>query len=65
MAREGTGIPARLGLRTYLGRAYQYVCDTPAGPLLANGPLAEPMEPGTAAVLIPQPAECALLPVEP
>ncbi len=57
----GDGIPARLGLRTYLGRAYQYRCDTPAGEIVANGPRREP---GGAAVLVPDPAQCCLLPRE-
>jgi putative spermidine/putrescine transport system ATP-binding protein len=64
VARTGDGIPARLGLRTYLGRAYQYRCETPAGEVVANGPLAEPYEPGTEAVLVPQPDQCALLRAE-
>ncbi|MFV0384501.1 ABC transporter ATP-binding protein [Paracoccus sp. (in: a-proteobacteria)] len=61
VSREGQGIPATLGLRTYLGRAYQYQCDTAAGEIKANGPLAMPMEPGPA-VLIPQHDQCCLLP---
>ena len=60
VAPEGEGIPATLGLRTYLGRAYQYQCDTPAGELKANGPLATPYDSGNA-VLIPQPEQCTLL----
>ena len=36
------GLPAQLGLRTYLGRAYQYQCETPAGHVVANGSLDEP-----------------------
>ncbi|PWJ16123.1 ABC transporter ATP-binding protein [Jannaschia seohaensis] len=62
VAREGEGIPARLGLRTYLGRAYQYRCETAAGEVSANGPLSQPMEPGETAVLIPNPEQCCLLP---
>ena len=62
VAQEGTGIPATLGLRTYLGRAYQYQCDTPVGEVKANGPLAQPFDSGAAAVLIPQPEQCCLLP---
>jgi len=61
-AREG--IPATLGLRTYLGRAYQYQCDTPAGPLVANGPLSRPLEPGSTARLVPVPEQCTILAVE-
>lgn len=64
VARTGDGIPARLGLRTYLGRAYQYRCETAAGEIIANGPLSDPFEPGTEAVLIPQHDQCAVLPVE-
>lgn len=63
-ARSGDGIPAKLGLRTYLGRAYQYRCETAAGEIIANGPLSDPLEPGTDAVLIPQHDQCAVLPVE-
>jgi putative spermidine/putrescine transport system ATP-binding protein len=59
---DAPGIPARLGLRTYLGRAYQYQADTPAGALIANGPLAAPLEPGTAARLVPVPEQCCILP---
>lgn len=55
------GIPATLGLRTYIGRAYQYQCDTPAGTLVANGPLTRPQEPGTSAKLVPAPEQCTIL----
>tara|TARA_R110002020_G_scaffold3766_26_gene16669 strand:- start:5449 stop:6510 length:1062 start_codon:yes stop_codon:yes gene_type:complete len=55
------GIPATLGLRTYLGRAYQYQCETPAGPLLANGALTRPLEPGASAKLVPVPEQCTIL----
>ena len=68
VARAGTpgavGIPCRLGLRTYLGRAYQYRCGTGAGEVVANGPLSDPLEPGAAAILVPQPDQCCLLPAE-
>ncbi len=64
VALEGDGIPAQLGLRTYLGRAYQYRCTTAAGEVIANGPLSEPLEPGTNVVLVPQPDQCCLLPAE-
>ena len=56
------GLPARIGLRTYLGRAYQYVCDTPAGTFTANGPLSHPLDAGAEAVLRPEPDHCCLLP---
>jgi putative spermidine/putrescine transport system ATP-binding protein len=59
------GIPATLSLRTYLGRAYQYQCETPAGPLVANGALGAELEPGTAARLVPVPEQCTLLAEEP
>ncbi|SMY08940.1 ABC transporter ATP-binding protein [Flavimaricola marinus] len=58
------GLPAKLGLRTYLGRAYQYQCDTTAGPVKANGPLGTPREEGEIVTLIPQPEQCCLLPRE-
>lgn len=59
------GIPTTLGLRTYLGRAYQYQCETPAGLLIANGPLVAPLETGAAAKLVPVPEQCTILAVEP
>jgi len=62
VAETGEGIPVTLGLRTYLGRAYQYECAGPAGSIKANGPLARPLEEGQAAVLIPEPDQCCLLP---
>ncbi len=55
------GLPATLGLRTYLGRAYQYQCDTGAGHLVANGSLATPFEPGSRVMLVPNPDQCAVL----
>lgn len=64
VARSGDGIPAKLGLRTYLGRAYQYRCETAVGEIIANGPLSEPLEPGTDAFLIPQHDQCTVLPVD-
>lgn len=59
------GIPARLGMRTYIGRAYQYHCETPGGTVIANGPLTSPFESGANAKLVPQPEQCCLLPIEP
>ena len=56
------GIPATLGLRTYLGRAYQYACETPLGPLAATGPLDAPQPQGATARLVPVPAQCCVLP---
>jgi putative spermidine/putrescine transport system ATP-binding protein len=62
---EGTeGIPATLGLRTYLGRAYQYQCQTEAGHLIANGALSTPLDPGGTARLVPVPDQCCVLEVE-
>ncbi len=55
------GLPATLGLRTYLGRAYQYQCDTGAGHLVGNGSLATPYEPGARVILTPNPDQCAIL----
>jgi putative spermidine/putrescine transport system ATP-binding protein len=58
---ETDGIPAMLGLRTYLGRAYQYQAETPAGTLIANGPLTRPLEAGAVAKLVPVPEQCTIL----
>ncbi|TKT76232.1 ABC transporter ATP-binding protein [Aquamicrobium sp. LC103] len=58
---QADGIPATLGLRTYLGRAYQYQCETPAGHLLANGALSAPLESGSTARLVPVPDQCCIL----
>lgn len=59
--REGNGLPAILGTRTYLGRAYQYQCETAAGAIVANGALSEPMAAGDAVVLVPVPEQCCIL----
>ncbi|MFT4184917.1 MAG: ABC transporter ATP-binding protein [Rhizobium sp.] len=59
--REGQGLPAVLGTRTYLGRAYQYQCATPAGDIVANGALSDPMPAGSAAMLVPLPEQCCVL----
>nr|WP_323776922.1 ABC transporter ATP-binding protein [Amylibacter sp.] len=59
------GIPATLGMRTYIGRAYQYHCETAGGTVTANGPQATPFNSGSTAMLVPQPDQCCLLPVEP
>ena len=64
VAAAGEGIPARLRLRTYLGRAYQYQAETGAGELKASGPLTAPFESGASVVLVPQPEQCCLLPKE-
>jgi putative spermidine/putrescine transport system ATP-binding protein len=59
--QEGEGIPTTLGTRTYLGRAYQYKCETAAGEITANGALSELFEPGAKAVLVPVPEQCCIL----
>ncbi|CAN7560208.1 ABC transporter ATP-binding protein [Neorhizobium sp. LjRoot104] len=59
--RDGEGIPATLGMRTYLGRAYQYKCETAAGEITANGPLSDPLDAGAQAVLTPLPEQCCIL----
>ncbi len=56
------GIPATLGLRTYLGRAYHYQAETPAGHVVASGPLSRPLEQGATASLVPQSEQCCILP---
>jgi putative spermidine/putrescine transport system ATP-binding protein len=58
------GLPAQLGLRTYLGRAYQYQCETAAGHLIANGSLTTPLEAGTSVKLVPIPEQCTILAAE-
>jgi putative spermidine/putrescine transport system ATP-binding protein len=58
---SAAGIPATLGLRTYLGRAYQYQCETGAGHLIANGALSAPREVGETARLVPVPEQCTIL----
>ncbi|WP_262268697.1 ABC transporter ATP-binding protein [Microvirga yunnanensis] len=55
------GLPARLGLRTYLGRAYQYQCETAAGHLVANGSLTAPLQAGARVKLVPVPEQCTIL----
>ncbi len=57
----GSGFSALLGTRTYLGRAYQYQCKTPAGDIVANGALSEPLAAGSNAVLVPMPEQCCIL----
>ncbi|RDI58851.1 ABC transporter ATP-binding protein [Microvirga subterranea] len=58
------GLPATLGLRTYLGRAYQYQCETAAGHLVANGSLTAPLESGTQVRLVPAPEQSCILATE-
>lgn len=59
--KEGQGIPVELGLRTYLGRAYQYQARGPQADFVANGSLTEPLGPGDHAVLVPNPEQCCIL----
>lgn len=58
-APASNGVPAKLGLRTYLGRTYQYRCETPAGLLLANGPMLDGEQGVSLAI---DPANCCILP---
>ncbi|TKT74177.1 ABC transporter ATP-binding protein [Aquamicrobium sp. LC103] len=60
----GRAIPATLGLRTYLGRAYQYHCASDAGTLLAHGDVEKPQAPDQTAHLAINPAQSAILPYE-
>ena len=53
-----------LGLRTYLGRAYQYHCASGAGTLIAHGDAEAPQPPGQIAHLSINPAQSAILPFE-
>jgi putative spermidine/putrescine transport system ATP-binding protein len=59
--RQGLGMPVELGLRTYLGRAYQYQASGSAGDLVANGSLSDPLEAGEHAFLVPNPEQCCIL----
>lgn len=60
----GRAIPVTLGLRTYLGRAYQYHCTSDAGTLLAHGDAETPQTPDQAAHLAINPSQSAILPYE-
>ena len=65
---DGDGLPATLGLRTYLGRAYQYQCLVPGaenGHLIANGPLDRPYDEGMPVRLVPRFEQCCVLAHEP
>ena len=59
-----SGLPATLGLRTYLGRAYQYQASAGELALVANGPLSQPLGTGARVTLTPNPEQCAILPPE-
>jgi transposase len=60
----GRAIPVTLGLRTYLGRAYQYHCASDAGTLLAHGDAEKPQAPDQTAHLAIDPVQSAILPYE-
>ena len=64
VSREGNGIPVVLGIRTYLGRAYQYQANTEESSYLGNGSLVEPLQSGSRAVLSPVPEQCSILPAD-
>lgn len=64
VSQEGAGIAVTLGIRTYLGRAYQYECATSTGTCTANGSLSTILEPGSRAFLTPVAEQCCILPVE-
>lgn len=61
---DGKGdIPVELGMRTYLGRAYQYQCASDAGSLIAHGAAdAAHPGPGVRTLLKVSPRQCAVLP---
>lgn len=61
---DAEGIPATLGLRTYLGRAYHYQAEIPSGHVVASGPLSHPLEQGATARLVPEPEQCCILPAD-
>jgi putative spermidine/putrescine transport system ATP-binding protein len=58
------GIAATIGVRTFLGRSYQYHCESPAGRLIALGPTEAPLEAGTTVGLSINPLAAAVLPYE-
>lgn len=60
----GEGITTNIGLRTFLGRSYQYHCESSAGTLVALGSIETPFEAGTAVGLTINPLHSAILPFE-
>jgi putative spermidine/putrescine transport system ATP-binding protein len=60
----GDGIAATVGLRTFLGRSYQYHCESAAGTVIALGPIEAPFDAGTAVKLSINPLYSAILPFE-
>lgn len=63
-APSNSTIPGTIGVRTYLGRTYQYRIDTPAGPLVANGPFSQPLQQGEAVGIGFLADQCCILPME-
>ncbi|WP_366654697.1 ABC transporter ATP-binding protein [Fodinicurvata sp. EGI_FJ10296] len=59
---ETHGLRARLAVRTYLGRSYQYKADTSIGTVQATGAMTRPLEEGQSARLTLVPEQCCLLP---
>jgi putative spermidine/putrescine transport system ATP-binding protein len=59
------GIPATIGLRTFLGRTYQYHCESAAGRLVAHGRIAAPHDTGARTSLSIDARHSAILPFEP
>ncbi|WP_454854978.1 ABC transporter ATP-binding protein [Rhizobium binxianense] len=60
----GDGIATTIGLRTFLGRSYQYHCESLAGTLVALGAIEAPFEAGTTVNLAINPLYSAILPFE-
>ena len=63
-AISSSGIAATVGLRTFLGRSYQYHCESAAGRVIALGAIEVPFEAGTAVNLSINPLYSAILPFE-
>ena len=64
-APEAGDIPATLGVRSYLGRAYQYQCASDAGPLVAHAGVTDgPPRTGSRISLKLMAHQCAILPAE-
>ncbi len=64
-AGEEGDIPATLGVRTYLGRAYQYQCASDAGPLVAHASATDgSSRTGSRVSLKLRAHQCAILPAE-
>ncbi|KAA3506297.1 ATP-binding cassette domain-containing protein [Agrobacterium vitis] len=61
---SGKGIETTIGLRTFLGRSYQYHCESPAGELVALGDIESPYAAGATVHLSINPLHSAILPHE-